>query len=82
MTPREHILVVDDSAVVRQAFSMLLSKQFSIDTAADPIIAERKMAKRRPSVIVLDLQMPRVDGLTFLEQVMRNDPLRPHQPER
>ena len=75
MTPREHILVVDDSAVVRQAFSMLLSKQFSIDTAADPIIAERKMAKRRPSVIVLDLQMPRVDGLTFLEQVMRNDPI-------
>jgi two-component system chemotaxis response regulator CheB len=72
---REHILVVDDSAVVRQAFSMLLSKQFSIDTAADPIIAERKIAKRRPSVIVLDLQMPRVDGLTFLKQVMRNDPI-------
>ena len=40
MTPREHVLVVDDSAVVRQAFSMLLSKQFSIDTASDPIIAE------------------------------------------
>jgi len=75
MTAREHVLVVDDSAVVRQAFSMLLSKQFSIDTAADPIIAERKMAKRRPSVIVLDLQLPRVDGLTFLKQVMRDDPI-------
>ena len=75
MTPRQHVLVVDDSAVVRQAFSMLLSKQFSIDTAADPIIAGRKIAKRRPAVIVLDLQLPRVDGLTFLEQVMRDDPI-------
>jgi two-component system chemotaxis response regulator CheB len=75
MIPRRHILVVDDSAVVRQAFSMLLSKQFSIDTAADPIIAERKIAVRRPSVIVLDLQMPRVDGFTFLKQIMRRDPI-------
>ncbi|HEY6136383.1 MAG TPA: response regulator, partial [Thermoanaerobaculia bacterium] len=75
MTPREHVLVVDDSAVVRQAFSMLLSKQFSIDTAADPIIAERKIAKHRPSVIVLDLNLPRVDGFTFLRQVMRDDPI-------
>ena len=70
-----HVLVVDDSATVRQAFSMLLSKQFSIDTAADAIIAERKMAKRRPEVIVLDLQLPRVDGFTFLKQVMRDDPI-------
>ncbi len=70
-----HVLVVDDSATVRQAFSMLLSKQFSIDTAADPIIAERKMARRRPEVIVLDLQLPRVDGFTFLKQVMRDDPI-------
>lgn len=75
MNEREHVLVVDDSAVVRQAFSMLLSKQFSIDTAADPIIAERKIAKHRPSVIVLDLQLPRVDGFTFLKQVMRDDPI-------
>ena len=75
MMPREHVLVVDDSAVVRQAFSMLLSKQFDIDTAADPIIAERKIAKHRPSVIVLDLQLPRVDGFTFLKQVMRDDPI-------
>jgi len=49
---KEHILVVDDSAVVRQAFSMILGRQFSIDTAADPIIAVRRIQKRRPSVIV------------------------------
>jgi len=70
-----HVLVVDDSALVRQAFSMLLSKNFSVDTAADPIIAERKMLKQRPSVIILDLQMPRVDGMTFLRQIMRRDPI-------
>lgn len=70
-----HVLVVDDSALVRQAFTALLSKHFSVDTAADPIIAERKMAKQRPSVIVLDLQMPRVDGMTFLRQIMRSDPI-------
>ena len=71
----KHVLVVDDSAVVRQSFAMLLSKHFTIDTAADPIIAARKMEKKRPDVVVLDLQMPRMDGFTFLRQIMRNDPL-------
>jgi two-component system chemotaxis response regulator CheB len=70
-----HVLVVDDSAVVRQAFSMLLAQQFTVDTAADPLIAEKKMQKRRPDVVVLDLQMPRMDGFTFLRQIMRRDPL-------
>jgi len=72
---RSHVLVVDDSAVVRQAFSMLLSNRFTVDTAADPIIATRKIARQRPSVIVLDLRMPRMDGFTFLKQIMRTDPL-------
>jgi two-component system chemotaxis response regulator CheB len=72
---RPHVLVVDDSAVVRQAFSMLLVQHFSVDTAADPLIAERKIRKRRPDVVVLDLQMPRMDGFTFLRQIMRTDPL-------
>jgi len=72
---RMHVLVVDDSAVVRQAFSTLLSGSFSIDTAADPLIAGRKIGKQRPDVIVLDLQMPRMDGLSFLRQLMRSNPL-------
>lgn len=72
---KTNVLVVDDSAVVRQAFSMLLGRQFDVETAADPIIAEQKLRKRRPDVIVLDLQMPRMDGLTFLRQLMRTDPL-------
>ena len=75
MSMREHILVVDDSAVVRQAFSMILNRQFSVDTAADPIVAMRRIQKRRPSVIVLDLQMPRMDGFTFLRKIMRSDPM-------
>lgn len=70
-----NVLVVDDSAVVRQAFSQLLGRQFVVETAADPIIAEQKIRKRRPDVVVLDLQMPRMDGLTFLRQIMRVDPL-------
>src|SRR6266446_3459829 len=70
-----NVLVVDDSAVVRQAFSQLLGRQFVVETASDPIIAEQKIRKRRPDVVVLDLQMPRMDGLTFLRQIMRSDPL-------
>src|SRR5258706_10421225 len=70
-----NVLVVDDSAVVRQAFSQLLGRQFAVETAADPIIAQQKIRKRRPDVVVLDLQMPRMDGLTFLKQIMRGDPL-------
>lgn len=75
MSTREHILIVDDSALVRQAFSMILNRQFSVDTAADPIVAMRRIQKRRPSVIVLDLQMPRMDGFTFLRKIMRSDPM-------
>ena len=63
------MLVVDDSAVVRQSFAMLLSKHFTIDTAADPIIAARKMEKKRPDVVVLDLQMPRLDGAAAAREI-------------
>lgn len=70
-----NVLVVDDSAIVRQAFTQLLGTRFHVETAADPIIAERRIAKRRPDVIVLDLHMPRVDGFTFLREIMRDDPM-------
>jgi two-component system chemotaxis response regulator CheB len=69
------VLVVDDSAVVRQAFSLLLGKRFDIETAPDAIIAESKISKRKPDVVVLDLDMPRMDGLTFLRRLMRSNPL-------
>ena len=72
-----HVLVVDDSAVVRQFMSALLGAEQGMEVmvAADPLIALRKMESRRPDVIVLDLEMPRMDGLTFLRRVMRQDPI-------
>ena len=49
--------------------------QFNVSTAADPLIAMLKIAKRRPDVILLDLEMPRMDGLTFLQKIMSEDPI-------
>src|SRR5258708_13989385 len=71
-----HVLVVDDSAVVRQTITALLHSHADIRTtiAADPLIAIEKMKRDRPDVIVLDLEMPRMDGLTFLRKVMAQEP--------
>jgi two-component system, chemotaxis family, protein-glutamate methylesterase/glutaminase len=71
-----HVLVVDDSAVVRQMASTMLGAQgMDVSIASDPLIAMQKMVVRRPDVILLDIEMPRMDGLTFLRKVMREDPL-------
>src|SRR5215831_3098632 len=74
---RIQVLVVDDSAVVRQVLHGILSQEADINVtvAADPIFAMQKMAQIRPHVIVLDLEMPRMDGLTFLKKVMAEDPI-------
>ena len=71
------VLVVDDSAVVRQLMSGLLreGQGFRVVTASDPLVAMAKMRRQRPHVIVLDLEMPRMDGLTFLRQIMAADPI-------
>ncbi|MEO5656299.1 MAG: chemotaxis response regulator protein-glutamate methylesterase [Nitrospiria bacterium] len=72
-----HVLVVDDSAVVRQVLTAILSQEpgMTVSTAPDPIIAMDKMARQRPDVILLDLEMPRMDGLTFLHKIMTEDPI-------
>lgn len=71
-----NVLVVDDSAVVRTAMSQILGRVgMYVQTAADPIIALQKMEKSRPDVILLDIEMPRMDGLTFLHRVMSTDPI-------
>ena len=70
-----HVLVIDDSAVVRQVMTVLLGSTMNVTTAADPLIAMTKMETRRPDVIVLDLEMPRMDGLTFLRKLMDETPL-------
>jgi len=71
------VLVVDDSAVMRQVMTTVLSREDGIyvETAAHPLIAMGKMKQRRPDVIVLDIEMPHVDGLTFLQQIMAEEPI-------
>ena len=72
-----HVLVVDDSAVVREVMNAVLSRERGIivTTAADPIIAMTKMARQRPDVILLDLEMPRMSGLAFLRKLMTESPI-------
>lgn len=71
------VLVVDDSAVVRQVMHAILSQEpdMAVAVASDPLIAMQKMRQTRPHVIVLDLEMPRMDGLTFLRKIMAEDPI-------
>lgn len=73
MAPVLHVLVVDDSAVVRQGVLSLLQHVpgMVVEVASDPLIARQKMKNKRPDVILLDLEMPRMDGLTFLRELMR-----------
>ncbi len=73
MSKKIKVLIVDDSAVVRQVLTMVLSQDSEIDviaSAADPLFAIDKMNLNWPDVIVLDIEMPRMDGLTFLKQIM------------
>jgi two-component system chemotaxis response regulator CheB len=74
---KTNILIVDDSALVRQTFLSIFEQEgdFEIVTAPDPIFAMKKMEKQRPDVIVLDVEMPKMDGLTFLKKIMENDPI-------
>ncbi|MDG5799394.1 chemotaxis response regulator protein-glutamate methylesterase [Marinilabiliaceae bacterium ANBcel2] len=72
------VLVVDDSAVVRQSLSSILETDPQIEvmgTAADPLIAVKKIMKEIPDVITLDIEMPRMDGLTFLRKIMSQHPI-------
>ncbi|MBZ5701566.1 MAG: chemotaxis response regulator protein-glutamate methylesterase [Acidobacteriia bacterium] len=71
------VLVVDDSAVVRQVMQAVLAGEtdMAVTVAADPLIAIEKMKQLRPHVILLDLEMPRMDGLTFLRKIMAEDPV-------
>lgn len=72
------VLIVDDSAVVRQVLSQVLSEDPSIEvigTAADPYLAAEKIRKQVPDVITLDVEMPRMDGLTFLQKIMSQHPI-------
>ncbi|HKJ05817.1 MAG TPA: chemotaxis response regulator protein-glutamate methylesterase [Geopsychrobacteraceae bacterium] len=72
------VLIVDDSAVVRQVLSKILSSDPDIEvigTAADPYLAADRIRKQVPDVITLDVEMPRMDGLTFLQKIMSQRPI-------
>jgi two-component system chemotaxis response regulator CheB len=72
------LLIVDDSALVRKILTDNLSKDPDIEvvgTAADPYIARDKMLELKPDVMTLDIEMPRMDGLTFLKLVMKHRPM-------
>ncbi|MGM0643445.1 MAG: protein-glutamate methylesterase/protein-glutamine glutaminase [Thermodesulfobacteriota bacterium] len=72
------VIVVDDSAIVRKVLSRELSMHKDIEvvaTAPDPYVARDKIVHLEPDVITLDIEMPRMDGLTFLKKLMKHKPL-------
>ncbi len=72
------VLLVDDSAVVREVFTSELSKEPDIEVvgaAPDPYVARDKIVQLSPDVVVLDVEMPRMDGITFLKKLMHFHPM-------
>lgn len=72
------VLVVDDSALIRGVLTELLSQDAAIEvigTAPDPFIARQKIKELNPDVLTLDVEMPKMDGLTFLEKLMAGHPM-------
>lgn len=72
------VLIVDDSAVVRKVFTSELSSERGIQvvgTAPDPYVARDKILRLKPDVVTLDIEMPRMDGLTFLKKLMKHYPI-------
>lgn len=75
---RIKVLIIDDSALVRQTLETIFSSDAAIEvigTAADPYIAVNKIMEQVPDVITLDIEMPKMDGLTFLKKLMSQHPL-------
>jgi len=72
------VLIVDDSAIVRKILSQELSRHSGIEivgTAPDPFIARDKIVALNPDVLTLDVEMPRMDGITFLRKLMKHHPM-------
>jgi two-component system chemotaxis response regulator CheB len=72
------VLIVDDSAVVRQTLAEILSSDPRIEvmaTASDPFVAAERIRSELPDVITLDVEMPKMDGITFLQKIMSQHPI-------
>src|SRR5690606_37758115 len=77
MTLPTRVFIVDDSAVIRQVLAGVLERDPHlrvIGSAPDPLFALQKMEKDWPDVIILDVEMPRMDGITFLKKLMAERP--------
>ena len=77
MAERIKVMIVDDSAVVRQVVAQALAADPSIEviaTASDPLFALDKMRVHWPDVLIIDIEMPRMDGITFLKKIMAERP--------
>ena len=78
LTRKIRVLIVDDSAVVRQTMKHVLETDPMIEvmaTASDPFVAVERIRQETPDVITLDIEMPRMDGITFLQRMMAQCPL-------
>jgi two-component system chemotaxis response regulator CheB len=78
MNPKIRVLIVDDSAVVRQTLTAVLESDPEIEvmgSASDPFVAAKRIAEEVPDVITLDVEMPRMDGVTFLRRLMAQHPV-------
>lgn len=78
MSKKIKVLIVDDSSIVRQTLQEIFSSDPDIEvmgTAADPYIAAKKISEEVPDVITLDVEMPRMDGITFLKKIMTQHPI-------
>ena len=78
MSEKIKVMIIDDSAVVRETMKQILEEEGSFEvvaTAADPLVAAKKLQNVVPDVITLDIEMPRMDGLSFLQRLMQQHPL-------
>lgn len=78
LKPRIRVLIIDDSSIVRQIMTKVLETDPEIEvmgTASDPFIAAKRIAEETPDVITLDVEMPRMDGITFLRKLMSQCPV-------
>lgn len=78
MLKKIKVLIIDDSALIRQLLQEILSRDPAIEvvgTASDPLIAREKIKQLSPDVLTLDIEMPKMDGITFLKNLMRLRPM-------
>ena len=77
MADKIKVMVVDDSAVVRQVVTQALASDPGIEVigvASDPVFALERMRTNWPDVLIVDIEMPRMDGITFLKKIMAERP--------